>query len=283
MKPFEKYALEPGREDLAKLLGDWEKIAQACAGGLNVILPNYYLSITPGFDLEEALISMSEYLERRHLMEFAGPAMYYQFFLNYSRPEDNDFPAFRDLFNTVNDELSEYSKPFGGILAVDITEWVEKDACASKKFREFMAYMADLDRQTVAIFVDSSGKLPLTLKAQKLLGTKTRLECLKVALNDPKGALVYLEEDLGELGLHLSPEAEAWLLPTLGAVLKTPGSEGRATLEQLAEDIAYSIARTGKAPKGDVKQSDIASFGPEGNWIKTFKESKSRDNGLFGE
>lgn len=283
MKSFEDVCLQWGSSDLLKVCSDWKKVAAAVEDHPPVVLPNYYLSLAPGFDLDELLAPMAAFLEDHQLMEFAGPVKYYEFYLNYSRPEDPQFTSFLELYNVVNDDLSKYSEPFGGILAVDISDWVENDACTSKKFREFLAFMSDLDPRTLALFVDNSGKPALRDKAIRLLKTKTRLDYVSIGLDKPEKALQLLNDDLAGIGLSLSEEAQKALLSTLSIVIKTPGNEGPKTIAQLSEDISYEVALHGRPLKDPLSLEDVAYFKVDGPWIKTFKENKSRQGGLFGE
>ena len=282
--PLLELSTKPGYEELREWALTLEKIGQKKAKfGGNLVLPNYYLSTMDGYDLELVLTCLEKTLEKHSLFTFASSLNHYCLSLDYSYPNESNFPAFQNLYRAVEDELGRFGVPFVGILMIDITDWVEKGACSEAKFLDFLRYMSDLDERTLAIYVDRSVSGKKSEKAQSTIITKTRIERLELKLKNAQIALEILKNELNELGFTLAKEVEPKLLETMDQILRVDGQEGPWTIRQLAQDIVYNAFKTGDDLNVIVDESVLLPFLPGGTWLREFAAKKNYYMGLVGE
>ena len=198
--PLMELSNKPGYEGLRDLAMNLEKIAGKIERfGGRVILPNLYLSTMDGYDMEAILVALEETLIELRLFHFNNSMRHYCLSLDYAEEESYgtpSFPAFKTLFDAMEEELSRFGEPFEGILAVDITDWVSKSATTEPKFLDFLRYMADVDERTLAIYIERSGSEDKAEIARRSLVAKTRLENLEVKLKSPQIALQILENEI---------------------------------------------------------------------------------------
>ena len=277
-------AKEPGFESLQDLATTLERIGEKkLASGGSLVLPNLFLSTNEGYDFETILLSLEELLDHYGLMKFSGPVRHYELSLDYSMPNAPDFPAFTALYDAVEKYLARFNHAYSGILVIDITDWVVRSATSEKKFLDFLHYMSEVDERTLAIYVDMSGSPSKADLAYRLLITKTRLEKLRLVLEDPKVALNVLEKELSSFGFSLDKEAKQAIIPTLKAILNTKGHEGPWTMHQLAEDIVYNAYKNEGELKTTVTKEALKPFHEGGKWLLDFVDKKRYYMGLVGE
>ena len=286
--PLLELSNEPGYEGLRELAMTLEKIADKINRfGGKVILPNLYLSTMDGYDMETILVALEETLIELRLFHFNHSMRHYCLSLDYAEENGtglhSNFPAFKTLFDAMEEELSRFGAPYEGILAVDITDWVVKSATTEPKFLDFLRYMADVDERTLAIYIERSGSEEKAEIARRSLVAKTRLENVEVKLKSPQIALQILENELNSFGFCIREEAKEKMLETLDVVLKVKGQEGPWTIRQLAEDIVYRAYREGDDLHAELSLDDLAAFLPGGSWIADFAAKKRYFMGLIGE
>lgn len=274
----------PGYEDIARLLQEWDRVAKRQKGrDVKVPLPNYYLTADEGFDFGALFDAIAQYLEERDLLEFDGRRKVYSFYLQYSPENVLGFDSFRMLYTAVEHELAKFGHPYGGILVVDITEWVESRAVHEKKFNDFLSYMSTHDDRTLTFFLDRSGGTSQSDEACHRLDLVMRLERLHMAYRDPDMALKQLEGFVGEYGFHLAEAFRTELRKTVETLLVTPGAEGEESVRQMAQDMVYSALK-GETDCGDeLSAENSADFLPGGKWAVTFAKKYSKRLGLVGE
>ena len=275
---------KPGFEGLKGLAEDIERIGKKkLAYGGRLILPNLFLSANVGYDLEMVLSALECELEKYRLMDFSSQTKHYEFSLDYSDPREASFPAFSDLFEAVETELSRFNHAYEGILVIDITEWVVRSATAEKKFLDFLHYMSEVDERTLAIYVETSGLKSHADLAYRSLITKTRLERIELKLNSPEVAYDLLCEELEDFGFAFKVEARKPMLKTLKVILDTKGNEGPWTIHILAEDIVYNAFKTGEDLQKEVGLDLLKPFLEGGEWLTDFADKKRYYLGLVGE
>ena len=286
--PLLELSNEPGYEGLRDLALTLEKIANKIDRfGGRVVLPNLYLSTQDGYDMETILVALEETLIELRLFHFNHSMRHYCLSLDYSEESTlesiSSFPAFKTLFDAMEEELSRFGAPYEGILAVDITDWVVKSATTEAKFLDFLRYMADVDERTLAIYIERSGSEEKAEIARKSLVAKTRLENVVVKLKSPQIALKILENELSSFGFSMLEESKEKIVETLDIVLKVKGQEGPWTIRQLAEDIVYHAYREGEDLHTELSLDDLKTFLPGGSWITDFTAKKRYFMGLIGE
>ena len=275
---------KPGYEEIAALIQEWTRVGQRQKGkDVTVPLPNYYLSAQDGFDFETLFLKLAQFLESNGLMEFDGNRKVYSFYLKYSHPDNPSFDSFRMLYEAVEHELTKFGHPFGGILVIDITEWVMKKATNEAKFLDFLSYMATIDERTLAVFLDRSDSGKESDEAYAKIDLVTRLERLHMSYKDALAGVRQLERELSAYGFTLEKRFRARLRKSIEIVLNTPGSEGEESIHQMAQDMVYAAYKGKKEPTGVLSSSNSKAFLPDGEWIAVFQSKKRHRLGLIGE
>lgn len=275
----------PGYEEIASLAEQWSRVASRQKERENKVpLPNYYLIADDGFDFDELFNAMAEFLEKNELMEFNGESKVYRFFLKYSQPDDPRFESFRMLYEAVEHELTKFGHPYGGILLVDITEWVENKATKQRKFIDFLSYMDAIDERTLILFLDRSGADEASAKAYQELDVSTRLERLTMTYRDPDAGLAELEKQLAPYGFDIEEGFRKEIRKTIELMLNAQGSAGVDSIRQMAEDMVYNALKGEKDFGRTLTKETSAEFLPDGEWTKVFQRKLgSRRLGLVGE
>ncbi|MBQ7243345.1 MAG: hypothetical protein IJS52_03985 [Bacilli bacterium] len=273
----------PGCEDIATLVKGWRRVSQRQKGReLKVPLPNYYLNADEGFDFDSLFLLLGEELEDLELMEFDGQRKVYSFFLKYSPAEQPEFNSFRMLYDVVEHELSKFGHSFGGILVVDITEWVELGHTSDAKFVDFLSYMDTIDDRTMIVFLDRSGGGVHSDDAFRKLDVGMRIERLFLSYKDVDVAIAYLKEELARYGFSLEKDFDKKIVETVETVLSTPGSEGEESIRQMAMDMAYLALKSEEDVGFVLNEKNSAAFLPDGDWTKTFLNKPRKRLGLVG-
>ena len=283
---FEKIVSRPGYEELAKVSKEWLRVAARQKGKeLKVPLPNYFLVADDGFDFEGLFLSMADFLEKIGLMEFESGRKLYTFFLKYSQPSDPRFDSFAMLYDAIEHQLNHFSHPYDGILVVDITEWVERDALTEAKFIDFLSYMDSIDDKTLAVFLDRSGVKSSSKAAFEKLDLAMRIESLHMSYKDAEAGLDELCGVLGQYGFCLEEGFRNQMKETVDMVLNTEGSQGVESIRQLALDMVYSALKSEEDVGVTLTAENSALFLPDGEWARIFKRKRANHVrlGLVGE
>lgn len=281
------YAQENAYTGLISLLGEWDLVAEnKKSRGGKPLLPNLFIEAPSGIAIEESAALLAEYLAERGLMEFEGQSPSYAYFLNYSEPArlgDTSFPSFGAFYEIVEHNLSHYGHPYKGVLAIDITAWVEREATSEEKFLAFLDYMAELDERTLAIFVSTSSNESHNQTAYSNVLTRSRLKRIVLAPLSSELGCSFLEKELAKEGLSLTRESRAILDKTVALIVQSEGNEGAHSLSQLASEIAYSKYLSLSSESKVITPADLARFTPDGEWVKEYTANRKRSYGFFRE
>ncbi|MDY6392758.1 MAG: hypothetical protein SPL80_07975 [Bacilli bacterium] len=278
---LEEMITRPGFEEIAQLVEEWRRVAERQKDrDVKVPLPNYYLTADEGFDFEGLFLTLAGELERSELLEFDGLRKVYSFYLKYSPAETSTFESFRLLYGAVEHELSKFGHPFGGILVVDITEWVEGDHIGEPKFLDFLSYMDTIDDRTLAVFLDRTGQGGASDEAFRRIDIGMRIQRINMVYKDADRALEQLENHLREYGFSLDDAFRPKLRETVAMVLKTPGADGEESIRQMALDMAYYALKDQAELSYVLNEQNSAAFLPDGRWTKAFGQKPRRRLGL---
>jgi hypothetical protein len=282
---LDKLATSYGLKDLTSLLEEWDKIAlRIHADSGQIILPNLFVCADPSLDFGDLADKFANYLVSRKLMVFNGKRTSYAYSLSYSTPDQDgenlSFPSFQGLYEIVEDQLSRYGEPYQGVLLIDISEWVERQACGEEKFLAFLSYMSDIDDATLAIFFSRSKSANKNADAYQAIYKTTRLKRLSLVPSRNEAGIELVKKELAKQGLSLAPEAEESLGKTIQSLIKLSLASTTRILKQLALDIAYEAFLTSSEKGRTLTLADIARFTPTGEWLKEYASGKKAAYGL---
>lgn len=272
------------KNSLAPLFEDWDKILKVRDSlDFKFVLPNYFLMLNPEIYIESVVDQVTSKLEEGNLLDFHGPVHSYLYCLTYSPDEDPNFESFRNFYDIFFAKLSHYSEPFRGILGIEITEWVENNACDSKKFLAFMDFMSSIDDSTLALFISRSTNKQKNDEALKNLYSKSRVRPIIIGEISLEDGFNYVMNYLDELNFKVERSAEKPLKDVVKFILDCDGNQGIRSLKQFIDDLVYdSITRTSKVSK-TISEDLLKRYGPDSKWAKNFKSVRKNYLGLIGE
>ena len=126
MGAYEKIMNKKGLDEFQRLVTKWKTLSEgieARSTGLPIILPDIFLISPSGTGRTMLLSLLAEFLsERRNLLEFYGDVKYFEFMLNYCRPEE-PFTEITRLMSQVN-VAAGFRNEYKGILFIDVDEWL---------------------------------------------------------------------------------------------------------------------------------------------------------------
>lgn len=272
-----------GTEELRKLFDDWSYISSR-KNQINFpfVLPNYFLEINPEITVETVIDALTESLETNNLIDFVGPVHSYLYSLTYSDERDSSFDSFKNFYDVFTKNLSKYGETFRGVLAIDITEWVESAACNSKKFIAFLDFMSSIDDETLAVFISRSSNEAKNNEAFQIVLTKSRVRRIRIGEVKEEEGYQYVMELLAEVTMTVDEDATEDLKSIVSFILSVNGNEGLKSLHQFVDEIIYDKLVSKEENIVVLHKKDIANYLPTSTWASSFKNSRKKYLGLIG-
>ena len=272
-----------GMEQLNALVFEWEKIAKRKVNfPIHFYLPNYFLVINPEISVEKVVDELTTNLEKNQLMEFAGPVHSYLYMLTYSSDNDSEFTSFKNFYEIFIKELSKFGETFKGILAIDITEWIENRSCDSKKFMAFLDFMSSIDKDTMALFISRCTNEDKNRDAYQVVATKSRVRRINIGEVSTKDGLDYLCALFKEGNFKLDDDTISSLKTIVDFIFHVDGNEGLKSLRQLYDQIVYDLLCGDAEDISIITVDNIKKYLPDGEWAKSYKFSRKKYLGLIG-
>lgn len=271
------------QKSLAPLFKDWDKIlAVKDSIDFKFILPNYFIELNPEVFIESVVDAVTEKLENKKLLEFKGPVHSYLYYLTYSKPMDPTFTSLRDFYDIFFKDLSGYGEPFKGILAIEITEWVEEGECNSEKFLAFMDFMSSIDDSTLTFFISRCKDKEKNENALSVLTSKSRVRPLVIGEINLEDGYNFVMNYLKELNFSVNEGAEAKLKEVVEFILSVDGNQGIRSLKQFADDLVYQVITKEDQLTKVISEEVLTHFSPTSRWGKTYKKNRKNYLGIIG-
>lgn len=272
-----------GLQDLISTSEKWESLRKQNekAGKRLVVLPNYFLIYKTPISSSTIFPPLVKYLKESGLMEFEGEISYYEVILTYSAPEEAGFPSLLSLYDTYAYSLSRFGHAYKGILIVDISEWIEADATTSEKFSAFLAFMSDIDNDTLVFFTSHCGDDSKNEAAYPSLAASSRLDKIVINAISAQEGMELLETSLNRRNYSLSDEAKEALKEAVQVVSSNDKSSDIA-LKELVNDIIYEKCTSSNFMDAIIHKEDVKRFASGGEWLRLHKSKKQKGIGFKG-
>ncbi|MCR4562239.1 MAG: hypothetical protein K5694_03445 [Bacilli bacterium] len=295
LEEFEIYKTASSLVDdgLKKLLEKWQIISERRATSEGVpLLPNIFLECSNAFEIQEFVTNLGVFLSEQRIMDFDGKALSYYYVLDYSRSskenskdietmESLTFPGFTHFYTVIKEQLTRFGKPYRGVLAIDITDWIEGRHYDEIKFHDFLAFMHDNDECTLAVFISKCRDASKNSDAFKEIAATSRLIRIKADHADVSLFLNQFKELIHEKGLELDKESEKVITETIVAVSENKYVDIHHFLSELSVDLAYNKfidSADDKVIHGD----EVDYYKKDGEFVSAYLSSGNYGYGFKG-
>ncbi len=265
---YKKIQDQNGLAEFKSLVEKWEALSdhiEAKAAGVPVILPDLFLVSHSGTGRTHFLRLLSEYLsEKTNLMDFYGDVKYFEFMLNYCRP-DEFFSELPRLMNEI-DGAAGFRSEYRGIVFIDVDEW--RGHVEEKHFVTFMEYLSDNSDDWLVVLSVSDDKPEQTRLMEAVVSAFLRIEKLTIEPPTVKELTDYAKELLKGYGITLKGNVERVIADSIDVLSQNKYFDGYKTVKMLCQDIAYSVYMDGpRGHKGFVLE-DASAFAGDSEYVR---------------
>jgi hypothetical protein len=267
-----------GYEALHQAIKVWEIVKKnivTSTEDAQIFLPNYFWVADQGTPIQALIRIFSDRLHELGIMPFSNSRLHIEFILEYDKL-DHQFESFERLYNLLEHGLSQFGEPFAGVLMIDITEWIEQDACNDRRFLRFLDYLTQRDDIQMIVLYSECNKVMFVKHAEAIISSRLRIRTIRINHPEAETFLQKMLEIVDKLGLTIDGGAQSVLLETISKAIKKRGFNGLFTIKSLAKELTYEKYRQPSFERSVITLEDIADFTPTGRWLKqldvTYKE-----------
>lgn len=270
--------LKPAK-DFVRIIKKWDKLSKNLGNEKNVpmVLPDLFWVSKSGVGKTHLLKLLSEYIYSvGNLMEFSGNVKYFEFMLDYCKP-DQPFNEIVRMIGEVSDAAG-FRNIYKGIISIDIDEWVGHSE--EKHFLNFLEYLSSNSDDWLIVFNVVSDNEPEIRRLESVLTMFFRLEKSILQLPTDDEFLQFIIERLTRYNLSFDESAKDLLRKTIEKLRGNKYFDGYKTLVMLCQDIVYAFYSEKAVSDQFVTATHLAEFAPDSKYIEraTWKvENKNRN------
>lgn len=265
---YNKILSQNGLTEFKALIEKWETLSENLSdkpSGVAIILPDLFLVSHTGTGRTHILRLLSEYLEGKpNLMDFYGDVKYFEFMLNYCRPDEYFSEIQR--FMTEIDNAAGFRSEYRGIVYVDVDEW--REHFEEKHFVSFMEYLSDNSDDWLVVLSVSDDKQDLIQQMEAFVSAYIRIERITIEPPTVQELTEYAKKLLEGYGITLISQTEKVLSDSIGELCNNKYFDGYKTVKMLCEDIAYSLYIDGFRKNKGLTPSDLSKFAKDSEYIQ---------------
>lgn len=265
-KLYDKVMGQKSYKEFKALIKKWDALSENLQKSIfnaPIMLPDIFLISDSGMGRTSLLEVLSDYLyNKEKLMDFYGDVRYFEFKLNYCKPE-YPFSEIQRLMAEVR-LAAGFRNEYRGIAYIEIDEWVEH--CQEKHFLDFLEYLSDnSDKWLVVLSTEKKNKEKLD-ELRGVVSAFLRIESITINSPSADEFAQYLYDMIFAYGLEVEQNARDILIKTVKVLGKTKYFDGYKTVKMLAQDIVYSVFSNGKN-KATVTAEDVKEFSEESEYV----------------
>lgn len=273
----------PGMENLAAVVKKWEMVSkntQNLVKGEPILIPDMLWKTPAGIGKTDLLAEMAQRLESlRNVMDFYGDVLFFEFYLEYCRPEE-PFTELTRLMEEV-DKASGFRNEYRGIIHVDIGQWIGKTD--QRYFKTFLEYLADNSDNWLIVLSMPNEKTEEIARAEALISAYLRVEVVELSLPDDAFLVQRVQEYLQRYDVALQPDAIALLTQSIGKLRTGKYFDGYKTVNMLCRDIIYELFSGETYQKSPLTPEDLQRFAPDSAYIeRMIVKSETRNANRIG-
>lgn len=265
---YNKLMAVKGAEELRNVVNRWETLSENLASKpvhTPIILPDMLWIAKSGVGVTNLLKLISEYLFTKHnLMEFYGDVKFFEFLLEYCRPEAQ-FTELQRLMDEV-DNAKGFRSEFKGIIHIDINQWLEH--YEERHFVSFMEYLSSNSDEWLVVLSIDSDKEDKIHNLNAFLSMYLRVEKVEIILPQTEDLLDHVEARLGKYHLSLESDARELLYQTIGELRKNKYFDGFKSINMLCQDIIYAVFSRDKIHTESLSADMLGDFSKDSDYVK---------------
>ncbi|MBE6613798.1 MAG: hypothetical protein E7631_00655 [Ruminococcaceae bacterium] len=258
----------PDSYGIKKIVRQWENLSEnleRLLPEMPVLLPDLFMTAEYGVGRTLILRYLAEYLSsRKNLMDFYGDVKYFEFQVNYRKPEEQftELPRLMENISAAAGFRSEYR----GIVCLDVHEWLGH--CDEKYFMELLEYIADNSDRWLVIFTVSQGSETDLKNMEAILSMFLRIERTSLCLPETEVLLAHVCDGLADYNIHLAGDAMKLLAASIDKLRENRYFDGYKTLNLLICDIVYQLYSRKAFDQRKISAKDLADFAADGSYIR---------------
>ncbi len=266
IKLYDKVMGQKSFKEFKALIEKWTALSENLQKSIfnaPIMLPDIFLISDSGMGRTSLLEVLSDFLyHKENLMDFYGDVRYFEFKLNYCKP-DQPFSEILRLMSEVR-IAAGFRNEYRGIAYIEIDEWIEH--CQEKHFLDFLEYLSDNSDKWLVVLSISKGKKEKMDELRGVVSAFLRTESITINAPSADEFAQYLYDMIFAYGLEVEQEARDILVKTVKVLGKTKYFDGYKTVKLLAQDIVYSVFSKAKN-KATVTAEDVKEFSEESEYV----------------
>lgn len=281
---YDKLMQFDSAEGLKELISKWENLsANMEKYPLNapIILPDLFVTAQSGNMVSKLVENLSGYLAyRSNIMEFYGDVRYFEFMLNYCRPEA-EFNEIRRLMDEVITSAG-FRNIFKGIAHIRVDAWLGHQE--EQHFINFLDYLAENTGDWLIILSVSTEKPEKASAMEAVVSMFLRIHKIGLHIASTETYLKELEAMIGQYHFKLSEGAQTLLSESIDVLKKNSYFDSMYTMRLLCSDIVYEVYSGAARTSMVLTEEDLKPFAADSPYIrrtiKKIAESKSKKIGF---
>ena len=254
-------------EGLKELLGKWEILSANLEKEpvkAPILLPDLFVISESSHMTSRFVEALSSYLfEKKNLMEFYGDVRYFEFMMDYCKPEAQ-FSEFGRLMDEVKN-CAGFRNVFKGLVHIDLTAWVGHQDEAH--FINLLDYLAENTGDWMIILSLSASRRSFAGAMESVLSMFLRMERVELRTASTESYVEELSRMIGEYHFTLDDGARELLKESIDALKKSKYFDASYTMRLLCGDIVYELYSRAAREDRVLTAEDLAAFAKESPYI----------------
>ncbi len=258
-----------GAEELHSLVKRWDILSDNISNrhfDAPIILPDLFVYTNPGCGNTKIVSLLAEYLDsKRNLMGFYGDVKFFEFKLDYCKP-DNRFTELFRLIDTI-DSAAGFRNQYKGIIRINVDEWIEHHK--EKHFLDFLQFLqANTAYWFIILTISDTEENEKTQEMEGIVSMYLRIE--KITLNRPSDDdfVEFADKYLSKYGLSLDDGAKELLTNSIAVLKNNKYFYGLHTIRDLCNDIVYTLYSESTSVNNIITADMLNNFSPDSEYIK---------------
>ena len=234
----------------------------------DITLPNHLWVIKRGGGVSTLVKFFTEYLYAARAIDFCGTVKSFEFKLDYIAP-DAFFSELTRLDNTISG-LAGHHRQYKGVVCVNIDEWLEHTS--EVHFSNFLDYIASNNDRLLVIFYTHNESKNIIDAAETALSSHLRVEMLSLRFPDATELIDFVEaKHIKSRGFSFTEDARTLLYESIVELAAGKHFKGFKSVEQLANDILYSVLSSDLGENKKITANMIIGYGKDSIYVKRAK------------
>lgn len=258
----------PGLDEAKFIVEKWHKtLSKLQHKNINplMLLPNMLLKTKSGAGKTTFCDYLSSYLDSYEIIDFYGDVKFFKFYFAYCSPEVplKEITRFSEQLTT----MAGYHDKYHGLIAIDLTKWVEHTKEAH--FLMFLDYIATIDENCSIIFTADDMTDEQAKTMEKVLSSFCRIRSVNFPYPSKTIFVDYLADKLSDYNFILDDSGKILLEDSVERLMLSEYFDGYKTINRLYLDISFELMSQSDDENGNVSANDLQYFAKDSNFIKT--------------